>query len=71
MIEKSETLWDLINKENAHIYVCGDGSKMADDVDKTWKEIVKLHGGLEDENASKYMNDLAKVKRYQRDVWVS
>lgn len=64
-------LWDLINQQEAHIYICGDGTKMAGDVDRALRETFSLHGNMTFEDATAYLQKLAEDKRYQRDVWVS
>lgn len=64
-------LWEVINEEGGHVYVCGDGGKMAEDVDKELRGICGECGGLDSKQVDDYMNKLSKEKRYQRDVWVS
>lgn len=71
MKELAHRLWDLIDSEHAHVYVCGDGGQMASDVDDTLKEIVMEHGERGGDEAAVYLSDLSDAKRYQRDVWVS
>lgn len=66
-----QRLWDAVNAQHAHVYVCGDGGKMAEDVDQEWRVICKECGGLDDRGSDEYMKKLTKEKRYQRDVWVS
>lgn len=56
-------------EEGAHFYVCGDASRMAHDVHETLVSIVETHGKKSRENAEKYLEDLKKSKRYQRDVY--
>lgn len=50
-------------------FVCGDASRMAVDVDKTLHEIVAEHGKRSAEQAKKYVSEIAKQKRYVRDVY--
>lgn len=69
--ENGSELWDLINVQGAHIYVCGDGAKMSGDVDKALQEIISVHGDMTSDDAMLYLQTLAENKRYQRDVWVS
>ena len=65
------TLWQLIEKENAHIYVCGDASNMAKDVHTALLKVFVGHGGLSESQASEYLEALGKKARYERDVWVT
>ncbi|OLL96992.1 Sulfite reductase [NADPH] flavoprotein alpha-component [Pseudonocardia sp. Ae406_Ps2] len=55
-------------KEGAHLYVCGDASRMARDVDAALHEILAAHTGGED-GAAEFVADLKRGKRYLRDVY--
>jgi sulfite reductase (NADPH) flavoprotein alpha-component len=55
--------------EGAHFYVCGDAEQMARDVHQTLIDIVSDQGGLSAERATEYVQDLARTRRYQRDVY--
>ena len=53
----------------AHLYVCGDATRMARDVHTALLEIVATHGGKSPEDAADYLNDLQAQGRYARDVY--
>ncbi|NMO04958.1 sulfite reductase subunit alpha [Gordonia sp. TBRC 11910] len=53
----------------AHLYVCGDATRMARDVDAVLHDIVAEHGGFDPAAAQDYINALKKSKRYVRDVY--
>ena len=53
----------------AHVYVCGDAERMAPDVHAALVEIVATHGGRSPEDAAEYVSELARTKRYARDVY--
>ncbi|MGC4962063.1 sulfite reductase subunit alpha [Gordonia sp. DT101] len=55
--------------DGAHLYVCGDATRMAHDVDAALHEIVAEHGGMSAEAAQDYVDDLKRAKRYLRDVY--
>lgn len=61
-------VWQWL-QEGAHLYVCGDANRMARDVDRALKEIVMTHGGMPEDDADDYLNDLREDRRYQRDVY--
>lgn len=61
-------LWQWL-EEGAHFYVCGDAKRMAKDVDATLHEVIQIAGGRTAEEASAYVADMKKNKRYQRDVY--
>jgi sulfite reductase (NADPH) flavoprotein alpha-component len=56
-------------EEGAHVYVCGDATHMARDVDAALHEVVVEHGGRDAEGAAAYVADLKRDKRYVRDVY--
>ncbi|MBB6693832.1 assimilatory sulfite reductase (NADPH) flavoprotein subunit [Cohnella xylanilytica] len=68
MLEHSKELYRWL-QEGAAVYVCGDEKKMAHDVHNALIAILKKEGGLGDEEAAAYLNELKQQKRYQRDVY--
>ncbi|MFD8463653.1 molybdopterin-dependent oxidoreductase [Streptomyces cyaneofuscatus] len=68
MREHGPRLWQWL-QDGAHLYVCGDASRMAKDVDQALKDIVVTHGGMDADEASAYVRRLASDRRYVRDVY--
>ncbi|MFI7099369.1 molybdopterin-dependent oxidoreductase [Streptomyces sp. NPDC050161] len=68
MREHGSRLWSWL-ADGAHLYVCGDASRMAGDVDRALRDIAVTHGGLDEEAAAGYVKQLAADKRYVRDVY--
>ncbi len=68
MREQGAQLWDWL-QEGAHLYVCGDASRMARDVENTLRDIVAVHGGLSREDSDAFIRQLSADKRYVRDVY--
>ncbi|MDB1122849.1 assimilatory sulfite reductase (NADPH) flavoprotein subunit [Vibrio algarum] len=68
LLEHSEQVWQWI-EQGAYIYVCGDATRMAKDVNDALITIAKEHGQLSEESAIEFINNLRKEKRYQRDVY--
>ena len=56
-------------EEGAYFYVCGDARRMAADVDRTLREVVKAHGNKSEEEARGYLARLSTLGRYCRDVY--
>jgi sulfite reductase (NADPH) flavoprotein alpha-component len=56
-------------QEGSIVYVCGDASKMAKDVDHMLHKIIEHEGKLNQEGAREYMKNLRFEKRYIRDVY--
>jgi sulfite reductase (NADPH) flavoprotein alpha-component len=69
MLENAAEIWKWIDQEAAHFYVCGDAARMAKDVDAALLKIVETEGHKSPDEASAYVEDLKKTKRYKRDVY--
>ncbi len=65
---RGRELYDWI-ANGAHVYVCGDATRMAADVDAALRDIVIEHGSKSDEDARDFLNQLATERRYARDVY--
>lgn len=56
-------------EEGAHVYVCGDASRMAKDVEEALHDIVQAASGAGREKAAEYIATVKAENRYQRDVY--
>jgi sulfite reductase (NADPH) flavoprotein alpha-component len=68
ILENAEQVWQWIN-DGAYIYVCGDATRMAKDVNDALVTVAQEQGGLSQQQAEEFINTLRKEKRYQRDVY--
>jgi sulfite reductase (NADPH) flavoprotein alpha-component len=68
MLEKSGEIWKWLS-EGAYLFVCGDASHMAKDVDKALHMIVEREGQYSPLEAKAYIKNLKHENRYQRDVY--
>lgn len=66
--EQGQEIWQWL-QQGAYLYVCGDASRMAKDVEQTLLEIVMTHGNKNIEQADDYLSELRLARRYQRDVY--
>jgi sulfite reductase (NADPH) flavoprotein alpha-component len=66
--EEGAELWRWL-QDGAHLYICGDASRMAKDVDRALHEVVAVHGGLDEQGARDYISQMTREKRYLRDVY--
>ncbi len=66
--EKGEEVFAWLEK-GAHFYICGDANRMAKDVHQALIDIIKAHGGKDDEQAESYLKALRSNNRYQKDVY--
>lgn len=68
MHECSVELYQWLEK-GAYFYVCGDATHMAKDVDQALRDIVATQANLSADQATDYVNNLKREKRYLRDVY--
>ena len=68
MVEHGAELWRWIDA-GASIYVCGDASRMAKDVDAALHRIVETQGGMGQDSAREYVQMMKDDRRYHRDVY--
>lgn len=67
--ENGSEVWDMLDKQHAYIYVCGDAKRMAKDVQSAFIEFAQQYGGQSPEEAEQYVKNLRSKGRYQEDVW--
>lgn len=56
-------------ESGAHLYVCGEATRMAVDVHAALRDVVVEHGGKNVEDAEAYLQKLATERRYVRDIY--
>ncbi|CAG9612201.1 Bifunctional cytochrome P450/NADPH--P450 reductase [Bacillus rhizoplanae] len=55
--------------EGGQLYVCGDGSRMAPDVERVLCENYQIHHGVDEQKAKDWLDHLQSEGRYAKDVW--
>lgn len=68
MVQQADELFSWL-EAGACVYVCGDASRMAKDVDAALHTVVELASAKSSEDAKSYVDGLKKAKRYLRDVY--
>jgi len=68
LLEHAQELYEWI-EAGAHVYICGDRTKMAGDVMKALRDIIASEGKLTSDDAQDYLNDLQRNRRLQTDVY--
>ena len=68
IIEFGAEVWKWLD-EGASLYVCGDASRMAKDVDAALHNVVEKHGNRTSEAARDFVQELQEQNRYHRDVY--
>jgi len=68
MLENGPVFWNWL-QEGASVYVCGDASRMAKDVDAALRAIVQKEGTMSVDAAQEFVSSLKDQHRYHRDVY--
>lgn len=68
MLEAGKELYEWL-QNGALLYVCGNASAMAKDVEVALHHIVQEHGSLSEEQTKAFIKQLRQEKRYLRDVY--
>ncbi len=68
MLEQAPLFWSWL-QDGASVYVCGDASRMAKDVDVALRAIVQHQGAMSADDAVDYVANLKESHRYHRDVY--
>jgi sulfite reductase alpha subunit-like flavoprotein len=68
MRQHAAQLWSWL-QDGARLYICGDASRMAKDVDRALRDIARQRGHLDQDEADAYVARLVSDKRYLRDVY--
>lgn len=68
MQQEAKKLWDWLEK-GAYLFICGDASRMAKDVEEMLLQIAIQQGGKSPEEARAFLKELRRLGRYLRDVY--
>ncbi len=66
--QNGKDIWKWL-EEGADLFVCGDKTRMATDVDNALHRVIEKEGGKTPEQAKEYVEAMKKAKRYKRDVY--
>jgi len=69
MLSCAAEIWQWMDGEGAHFFVCGDARRMAKDVDAALRKIIQENGGKSESETNEYVEKLKSDKRYKRDVY--
>lgn len=67
----ADDVWDLLGDpaKDAHVYVCGDGARMAPAVRGSFLDIYRARAGADESQARDWLNGLIESDHYVEDVW--
>lgn len=68
MWESRFELWNWLSR-GASFYICGDGKRMAVDVEQTLRKIAVEVGNMSEQSSEGWLSNLKSSGRYQKDVY--
>lgn len=68
LLENAEEIFNWIS-DGAHIYICGDESRMAKDVHKALIRIISDNKKINESEAEEFLREMQKQGKYQKDVY--
>jgi len=71
LMEHAEMIYNQYLKKGAIIYICGDATYMAKDVNTCFKQMLMKYEAVEEARAEEMLSEMRKNHRYQEDVWHS
>lgn len=66
--ENAAEVWQWL-EEGAYVYICGDASRMAKDVENALLDVIEQQRQRSRDDAEEYLDGLREDRRYQRDVY--
>ncbi len=66
--KESDEVWAAL-EAGGHVYICGDGRRMAPAVREAVMAIYRTYTGAGDDEADGWLNALIESGRYAEDVW--
>ena len=65
---QEDEVWPLI-EAGANIYLCGDASRMAPEVERAFVSLYKDKSGASEQDSEEWMSRMKSAHRYLLDVW--
>jgi NADPH-ferrihemoprotein reductase len=69
MKEKAKEINELLEKQKAYLYVCGDAANMARDVSSLLGQIIAQERGISESKGEEIVKQMRASGQYQEDVW--
>jgi NADPH-ferrihemoprotein reductase len=67
--QNKDQVWDVIGKQNGHLYICGDARNMARQVKDIILDVIQEKGAKSRSEAESFFKKMESNKRYAADVW--
>lgn len=69
ILQQKKLIWNVIDKQRGHLYVCGSASRVAAGVRDSLLQIIMELNSCDLESAECYLATLECQHRYEQDVW--
>jgi NADPH-ferrihemoprotein reductase len=67
--ENAKEINELLEKQKAYFYVCGDAANMARDVNNLLAQIISQERGVSEAKGEELVKQMRASGQYQEDVW--
>ncbi|KAJ3279796.1 NADPH-dependent diflavin oxidoreductase 1 [Borealophlyctis nickersoniae] len=67
--ENADLLWDLINNRKGVVLLSGNSKRMPTDVSEALRDVFVQCGGMDTEEAERYLAAMEKGGRFQQECW--
>ncbi|MEC0234175.1 hypothetical protein P4H71_07500 [Paenibacillus kribbensis] len=69
MVKDNQKIMEVLNDNNGTLYICGDGTRMAPDVEASLRQAYSSVYGKDEQAAAEWLEQLQQSGRYAKDVW--
>ncbi|WP_322907097.1 bifunctional cytochrome P450/NADPH--P450 reductase [Paenibacillus campi] len=69
MAQNAEQIMDVLHERGGMLYICGDGTRMAPDVEQALRTAYQSRYGKDEQEAAVWLDRLQQQGRYAKDVW--
>ncbi len=69
MAGHADKIMDVLNERGGMLYICGDGTRMAPDVEQALCAAYRERYGKDEQEAALWLDQLVQQGRYAKDVW--
>jgi len=68
LLEQGQEVFQWIEK-GAHVYICGNKATMANDVKKALCDLMRMNGGMTQDDAEAYLEKMRTERRFCEDIY--
>ncbi len=69
MAQNAKQIMDVLNERGGMLYICGDGTRMAPDVEQALRAAYRSRYSKDEQDAAIWLDTLQQEGRYAKDVW--